>query len=329
MTKLSDAQKVELLKNHVKPTEDLKTNTKYRRFRKKWLEKYPWIVYSFAAEGAFCLPCALFAPSKHERGKLVVTPFKSWQKFTTTAEKHAQLNYHRHAVVEASDYLQRREVPNGTVSSQLSKKLSDNVKRNRQIVKCVIEALIFCGKQCIAIRGDSESLADENVNPGNFLSVLKLVARHNEVLASHLSQPAMKNATMISPRIQNEILEIIAQHYIVRDLAEEVRKAKYYSILADEVTSSNTEVLALCLRFVDTKSQIREEFLCFTKVERITGEVLAESIMSTLESKGLELKNIRGQGYDGASNMSCARGVQGRIKEKSPLAVYMHLTVMY
>ena len=46
--------------------------------------------------------------------------------------------------------------------------------------------------------------------------------------------------------------------------------------------------------------------------------------MTTLQSKGLELKHIRGQGYDGASNMSSARGVQGRIKEKSPLAVYMH-----
>ena len=57
---------------------------------------------------------------------------------------------------------------------------------------------------------------------------------------------------------------------------------------------------------------------------RITGKVLAEDIKTTLESKCLELRNICGQGYDGASNMSAASGVQGRIKEFSPRAAYVH-----
>ena len=37
------------------------------------------------------------------------------------------------------------------------------------------------------------------------------------------------------------------------------------------------------------------------------------------------MENIRGQGYDGASNMSSSRaGVQGRIKEVAPLGMYVH-----
>ena len=52
---------------------------------------------------------------------------------------------------------------------------------------------------------------------------------------------------------------------------------------------------------------------------------MADNIKTTLESKGLDLRSIRGQGYDGASNMSSgAVGVQKRMKEFSPRAAYVH-----
>ena len=34
------------------------------------------------------------------------------------------------------------------------------------------------------------------------------------------------------------------------------------------------------------------------------GEVIAETIVSTLQVLGLDIENVRGQGYDGAVNMS-------------------------
>ena len=44
----------------------------------------------------------------------------------------------------------------------------------------------------------------------------------------------------------------------------EVRKAKYLSILADEVADvSNTEQFSLVLRFVDENNEIKEEFVDF------------------------------------------------------------------
>ena len=39
----------------------------------------------------------------------------------------------------------------------------------------------------------------------------------------------------------------------------------------------------------------------------------------------MDIKKIRGQGYDGAKNMSSERvGVQAYVKKVSPLAVYTH-----
>ena len=44
---------------------------------------------------------------------------------------------------------------------------------------------------------------------------------------------------------------------------DEVKAAKFYAVMADEVTSHNVEHLAICRRFVDEKSDIREEFVIF------------------------------------------------------------------
>ena len=199
-----------------------------------------------------------------------------------------------------------------------------NIAQNRVILKFIIEATLFCAKQCIALRGDCEDL-ESSKNSGNFLSILKLMANHNDVLHTHIYSPAMKNATYISPRTQNELLNIMGRHIVLFGIVQEIKTAKFYSILADEVTSHNTEHLALCTRFVDAKGDIREEFMTFLSLERLTGRFIAEKIIEFLKDNDLNVENIRGQGYDGASNMSSERvGVQAQIKELSPLATYIH-----
>ena len=52
---------------------------------------------------------------------------------------------------------------------------------------------------------------------------------------------------------------------------------------------------------------------------------LSQVIVEKLQSWNLGTDKLRGQGYDGASNMSgCFKGVQARIREIQPLAVYTH-----
>ena len=94
----------------------------------------------------------------------------------------------------------------------------------------------------------------------------------------------------------------------------------------DEVTDcANLEQLSLVLRFVDSEMQIREEFLDFITVERMNRESLSTTILECLQKWGLDIRNCRGQGYDGSSNMSSSRtGVQGRICAVAPLASYTH-----
>ena len=160
---------------------------------------------------------------------------------------------------------------------------------------------------------------------GNFLTLLKLLAVHDDVLHSYLEAPAMRCTTYISPQIGNELIEVMGKHTILRGILDDLNAAPYYSILADEVTSHNVEHLAICARFVDNNKDIREEFLSFLELERITGEKIAEGILGFLKENHIPVVNMCGHGYDGASNMSSAGvGVQGRILKEALLATYVH-----
>lgn len=73
------------------------------------------------------------------------------------------------------------------------------------------------------------------------------------------------------------------------------------------------------------ENTVKEVFLNFIEVERITGKVLGNSILNWLKSHGLSLSNMRDQCYDGASNMTRARsGCRAVLNHQAPLALYFH-----
>ena len=49
----------------------------------------------------------------------------------------------------------------------------------------------------------------------------------------------------MSPTSQNEMIEVIGRKIILRDIVEEIRKSGFHGVSADEVTSSNDEILSL------------------------------------------------------------------------------------
>ena len=63
----------------------------------------------------------------------------------------------------------------------------------------------------------------------------------------------------------------------------------------------------------------------FCTLIRVTGEAIAKEIRESLKALDLDIKNLRGQGYDGAANMASERvGVQSLIRKDAPLATYTH-----
>ena len=217
----------------------------------------------------------------------------------------------------------RVEKPERTIPVLLDQEKGKQIANNRHILTCIIAAILYCGRQCIALRGDCESTIGHG-NPGNFLAMLKIMAEHDPVLKQHMYTPAMKNATYVSPRSQSDIIDVIGRGVIQQALLQEINGATFFTIMSDEVTTFNKEELALVVRFVDNNDNIREEFL---GVKRITGGYIASAILDTLHQLGFSVNNLRGQCYDGARNMSGeVAGVQAIIRQHAPLASYLHCT---
>ena len=257
-------------------------------------------------------------------GAMVNAPFTKWNHKSEVIGPHAMKPSHQAAEQKAAMFIQSIEKPQAATRGMLDKNKAANIQRNRHIIKSVAEAVIFCGRQCIGLRGDHEDVQGSG-NPGNFLAILRLLANHDEVLAQHLAHPKLKNATYISPQTQNQMIDIVGKRMIQADIVQEVKDAGMYTIMVDEITSHNVELMPFCIRFVDKDLNIREELLEVCTLPRITGRHIAAAIKEVLKAVGIPLEECRGQGYDGASNMSSeAVGVQALIRQDAPKAVYTH-----
>jgi len=81
----------------------------------------------------------------------------------------------------------------------------------------------------------------------------------------------------------------------------------------------------ISIRYVDNDLCPYEEFLGLYEPPDTAGKVLAKCITDVLLRLQLPLSALRGQTYDGASNMSGQyKGYQALIREMQPLALYVH-----
>ena len=70
---------------------------------------------------------------------------------------------------------------------------------------------------------------------------------------------------------------------------------------------------------------VEERLLAVESMDETTAEALYHTIREKLQQCGIEYSNMRGQCYDGASNVSGIHtGLHARIKEISPSAIYTH-----
>ena len=299
-----------------------------RRFKPEWTQSHSWIHYSPSEDGAYCKACVLFAPAdvkQQKLGSLVNKPFSIWTKQSSFFNRHEQLEYHQDSRTRMAAFIESCKNPVHSVATMLNKAHEEQVSRNAQVIKSLLKCVTFCGKQGISFRGHrDDSTALDASNMGNFIELVRFRAENDDMLRTYLVT-SPRNALFTSRTIQNEMIDVIGSA-IKDQIIDEIKAARFFTILADEVTDcSNLEQVSIVIRFVDVNKNIREDFLGFITVERITGEALATALLSWLESHNVDVSLSRGQGYDGASNMSSnIAGVQARIRSVSPMAFYTH-----
>ncbi|KAK0150020.1 Zinc finger MYM-type protein 1 [Merluccius polli] len=136
-----------------------------------------------------------------------------------------------------------------------------------------------------------------------------------------------KSTSFTCPKIQNEVLQIMS-NTIVKMIVQEIKSMPviHFSLIIDGTQDiTGTEQESICIRYVDQDLMPREEFIGLYEVASTTGANLAKMATDVLTRLDLPISQLRGQTYDGASNMSgSGQGVQAILKRQQPLASYVH-----
>ena len=75
------------------------------------------------------------------------------------------------------------------------------------------------------------------------------------------------------------MIDVIGINTIQQHLINEIKDAKFDAVMAHEVTSINNEILSVCFWYVDCQKDIREVFLQFLALERITGSHIGAALL--------------------------------------------------
>jgi len=154
--------------------------------------------------------------------------------------------------------------------------------------------------------------------------MLKLLVEFNPKIASVILENAPNYCKYTSLDIQKEILSIFAMK-VRKHIREEIGDAKF-SILVDETCDvAKREQMALVFRFVDINGVLQERFFDLIHVKNTKALTLKEELCTVLSKYGFDIQNLRGQGYDGASNMKGElNGLQALFLRECPYAYYVH-----
>ena len=180
---VSDAELLEALKNHWKPSKHSEYPVSYHRKSGKMrprslgqhLQQFDWLAVSClqGINGAWCTFCTLFKTSTDGGGRggmhgvggnvtmgnLVNRPLRDFSDLTGKngcLSRHAQTEFHKACAVRVADFLRRSQScgrsKSADVRSVISKARQEEIKRNRSALHSIVETVKLCALQNIALR---------------------------------------------------------------------------------------------------------------------------------------------------------------------------------
>ncbi|XP_050945506.1 uncharacterized protein LOC127150859 [Cucumis melo] len=156
--------------------------------------------------------------------------------------------------------------------------------------------------------------AEYRTRLGASIDCTRFLLRQGLSFRGHNETDDSKNQDIVNC-IATEIANIV-----IRDVSD-----KQFSILIDESRDiSLKEQMSVVLRYVD-EGHVIERFIRITHFNNTSALSLKEAIDDFFSQHGLSITNLRGQGYDGASNMQSEfHGLKSLILKENECASYIH-----
>lgn len=324
---------VEKGQQHYEP-KNIPSDDKGPHFSKKWFYRNlsngervrrQWLMYSELKNSVFCFPCLLFS-NDNRTCPFINNGFDDWQHLNPYIPDHEKSKSHLNNFISWKE-LEKRIHMGVTIDCEFEKSIEKEKEKWRNILRIIIDVILFCSKNNLALRGTTEKIGD--LNSGIFLQLIELISHYSPILAQHVQEVKQSNfsTSYFSPSIQNEIIVLLGQT-IRNKIITSIKKAKYYGIMFDCTPDiSHKEQMSQIIRYVkidNTEISIEESFIDFIQSREKTGTGLANEILKKLEEDGIELKKCRAQGYDNGANMAGKyNGVQAVICRKNELATFI------
>ncbi|KAF0703510.1 zinc finger MYM-type protein 1-like, partial [Aphis craccivora] len=267
-------------------------------------ENRTWLSYSPSTDKVYCWTCKLFGTPRAQKGLF------------------ASSGYHLEAELNRVMYIN-----NNRIDLQLTKSSNTQVAANREVVKVLMDIVIYLAKHNSALRGHLES-PNDNIQ-GQFLDWVNLFSKYHPVLRAHLdriqSSSKKTRLSFMSKGSQNAMLECIAET-IRKKILNEVKLSGMYSLILDSTTDvSKLDQFAFVLRYCTTDGTVHERLMCVDETVDSTGNGMFQLFSKICDNHALNWKKeLVGQAYDGASNMQGAiKGLRTIIQNHNPNALHV------
>ncbi|KMZ73174.1 hypothetical protein ZOSMA_151G00050 [Zostera marina] len=293
-----------------------------RRFNCSWFDTYStWLEYSISDDSAFCLCCYLFKPYEGDKAggdTFVTVGFRNWKKPDKLLE-HVGLVDSSHN--KAWEKYQNMRKAKHQLEPILEKQTISEDINYRMRLTASLDAIRYLLNQGLPFRGHNES--NESLNKGNFLELLEVFASRDENYKQAMIT-APRNNLMRAPLIQSQLMAIASAEttrLILKDLNHDL-----FAVLIDESRDiSIKEQMDVVIRYVDKKECVMERYLAVVHVPETNALTLKKALDALFCKHNLSITNLRGQGYDGASNMSGdINGLKSLILKENNSAFYVH-----
>lgn len=290
-----------------------------RHFNTSQYENTIWLTGSCVLNKLYCWPCLLFST---ENGVWSKVGFDNLNTLTLAISRHEKSINHIKCFLQINTFGRNRI--DHLLDEQ--KKTSDSihnekVKKNRAILKRMIDAVCFLAKQELPLRGHDES--STSINRGNYLELLELIRQYDSILDNDLKESTVFRGT--SSAIQNDIIASLGS-LITDKLKAELDQADFVALILDETSDIiNKSQLSTVIRFVDKNGNAQERFLHFTDVSNDrSASALFEHVKIILNNFNIG-KKLVAQTYDGAVVMSGQNnGLNVKVQELYPCAFFVH-----
>ena len=162
--------------------------------------------------------------------------------------QHERSDYHKMVYCAWKDF-QTNKKTGATIDVALASARQKLILENRHYIKQIAKVLLLTATQKIGQRGHREQ--EDSSNRGNFIEILALLSLQDEKRKRMKGMSCMK---YLSPKIQNEILELMAQ-MVHEEINNEFTHSKQFSVMIDHSKYvSHREQLSTVVRYVYEKS---------------------------------------------------------------------------